>query len=523
MVCDRINPVKPRSFLIWCVIPMTWMILVFSFPVNAHSSWCEKPQDLGASPKRLIVVVPGTTQGAKEWSSFLEFLRKEKESEDLAWMVYEHHIGPISLGNARDVSIDLASCIDEKVNAFGYQHVTIIGHSIGGMLARYAYLHSSGAFPGEHPSPNSWAKKVDKILLFASVNKGIRSDVRWWGTVANWVLRTFPHPRFILEDVALGSHFIADIRIAWIRHFGNLQNASLGSTASVPHVVQFWGENDSIVNEKDNADLEAFSGKVIRRISGAQHGNLQRLEPEYVSDPESRWTLFRHEIFEEPLKPSPSEYKRRRVLIIARGIRDSSNSEWVSTLSQRAKKFYGEDNIETIEYGYFSAVHFALKPLRTKNIPRFRDVYAQRLAENPLTEFDFIGHSNGTYIFGHSLDSTKSMKFENVVLAAPVLPTNFGWQRLFQQNQVKAVRYDVAQWDWPVGILCQALRAIGFSDVGPSGLALFEEGRDRRVDISRGRQGPEHPLQTASQRTQHGVHPSFDRERHRRHPGVLRL
>jgi hypothetical protein len=117
-----------------------------------------------------------------------------------------------------------------------------------------------------------------------------------------------------------------------------------------------------------------------------------------------------------------------------------------------------------------------MRPIRSRNIPTFRDIYAQRLAENPLTEFDFIGHSNGTYIFGRSLLSTPSMQFGNVVLAAPVLPTDFDWSLQFSRRQIRNLRYDVASLDWPVGILCPILNALGFSDVGPSGVVLFGEG-----------------------------------------------
>jgi pimeloyl-ACP methyl ester carboxylesterase len=461
---------------IWYLIPIICLALLISFPTNALADGCNRPQELGDSPTRLIVIVPAVTQGADEWTSFLDRLKEEKESQNLAVLVYEHNIGITSLGDSRNVSKELATCIDEKVKANGYQQVTIIGHSMGGMLARYAYLHAAGAFPSEPPSPESWAAKVDKILLFASVNKGISPDIRWWGKPANWLLRTLPHPHFIAEDFILGSDFIADVRIAWIRHFGQFQDDDKSRSGSMPKVVQFWGTKDTIVSETDNADLEAFSGPVVIRVSGATHGNLYRLEPNFVNDVESRWALFRKAIFDELHNGEIPRYKPRRILIIARGIRDSSNSGWVQYLSQQAEKYYGKDNIEKIEYGYFSAVDFAFRPLQAKNIPRFRDLYAQRLAENPLTEFDFIGHSNGTYIFGHSLLTTLSIRFRNVVLAAPVLPTDFDWQRLIERKQVQEIRYDTAQWDWPVGILCQALRAIGYHDVGPSGVVLFGEG-----------------------------------------------
>ncbi len=461
-----------------CSARLAAFVLLIGLPFPSHGAVCPTPLPLGPSPTRLIVVVPGTGQGAPQWQSFLEEFKKEPRSRDFAWLLFDHGITFTSFGTARDVSTALASCVDEKARRTRYENITLIGHSIGGMLVRRAYLESVGAFPDQVATPDSWGHKVDKILLFASVNKGIRSDARWWGVPANWLLRTLPHPRFILEDLALGSDFIADVRIAWIRHFGALYKRMVESRQSVPpRVVQFWGTKDSIVTEHDNSDLEAFSGPVIVRVSGAKHGNLNRLEKPFADDPESRWALFRKQILDEPhVVTTPPTYQPQRVLFIVRGIRDSSNSEWVSDLRLRARKVYGAKNVEDIEYGYFSAAHFALRPLRGKNIPTFRDLYAQRLAENPLTEFDFIGHSNGTYIFGHSLLSTPSMRFRNVVLAAPVLPTDFDWKQLFRRRQVEALRYDTALWDWPVGILCQVIRALGFSDVGPSGVVLFGEG-----------------------------------------------
>jgi pimeloyl-ACP methyl ester carboxylesterase len=453
--------------------------LLFS-PTEALAAACPAPLPLGPAPTRLIVVVPAAGQGPEDWASFLGALRKDPRSANLAWLVFDHGIGFTSLGNTRATALAIASCVHEKMKAGNYASVTLIGHSIGGMLARRAYLEASGAFLDSPPAPDSWSPKVDAILLFAAVNKGIPPWATWWGGPVGWCLRTFPHPRFILEDFARGSDFIADVRIAWIRYFGELY-ASPGRVR--PRVVQFWGTKDSVVTERDNADLEAFSGPVIERVPAAKHGDLPRLDQAHAADPVGRWTLFSRHLFDSQPAREIKAHSPRRLLFIVRGIRDSSNSDWVTDLKTRAKAVYGEGNVEDVEYGYFSAAHFAFRPLRTKNIPQFRDLYAQRLAEEPLTTFDFIGHSNGTYILGQSLLSTPSMRFENVALAAPVLPTDFDWQLLFSRGQVKRVRYDTARLDWPVGILCPLLRAIGFLDVGPSGVVMFGEGRfvDSRV------------------------------------------
>ena len=165
-------------------------------------------------------------------------------------------------------------------------------------------------------------------------------------------------------------------------------------------------------------------------------------------------------------------------MFVVRGIRDSSHSMWVEQISKKAVNLYGDEkNVITPDYGFFSAFQFLMKPTRVKNIDKFRDAYTEVLAENPLTRFDYIGHSNGTYILGHSVDTTSTMTFDNVVLAAPVLPIEFNLNRIINETkQVKKLRYDTSVWDWPVGILSQMIRALNFHDVGPSGLVKFDGG-----------------------------------------------
>jgi len=444
--------------------------LWLSFPSFAA---CPSPESFGVSAKRLLVIAPGTTQDRSHWVKFLATLRSDRRSNDTAILFFNHDVQFTSIGSAHDIARELESCIASKMVDGRYDSITLIGHSIGGMIVRRAYLIGAGATTDTVASPTEWTAKVDRILLFASVNKGIPRDATWWTPAANWLLRLIPHPHLVLEDLALGSDFIADTRIAWIRHFGKWSgDASDRPANEPPYVVQFWGTADSMVKEGDNADLDAFAGPVVVRIPGAEHGNLQRLEAEFTEDPASRWALFRQQLLDPVQRTAPKSYPSRRLLFIVRGIRDSSNSNWVQDLAERAKIHY-DGNVEAPEYGYFTAAQFAIRPIRAKNIPSFRDLYAERLAENPRTEFDLIAHSNGTYIFGQSAISTPSMTFRNVVLAAPVLPEEFKWAKLFARRQIQNVRYDAAQLDWPVGILCPALRALGFTDIGPAGLVLF--------------------------------------------------
>lgn len=425
--------------------------------------------------KKLIVVIPATAHSKEEWESFHKNFQQNESSQEYSWLFIDHQIGFTSTGNVRSVAQSISACVNQSVSNGEFESISLVGHSIGGMLARRAYLEAAGQFTDYESASSRWTDKVDRILLFASVNRGIPSDVTWWSPLANWLLRSLPHPRLMIEDMAHGSDFIIDTRIAWVRYFAKLAH----SGSLVPRVVQFWGVKDSVVNENDNADLEAFSGKVVERVPDAQHGDLIRLEEEFTSTPELRWKLFEEELFSKPTANDSVETyidkeKKKRILIILNGIRDSSNSEWSTDLKDRAKEYYDTELIETPDYGYFTAAHFAFSPLRKKNIPKFRDLYAQLVAEHPLAEFDFIGHSNGTFILANSLLTTPSMVFRNVALVAPVVSDEFDWGMMFSRGQIEAFRYDVATADWPVGILCSALNALGSSEVGPSGVTLFK-------------------------------------------------
>ena len=109
-----------------------------------------------------------------------------------------------------------------------------------------------------------------------------------------------------MADMIMGSEFIAETRLAWIRHFA--------AAPKVPTVVQFWGTADQIVSAQDNADLEAFGGRVVR-LTGADHDNPMRIDAPYASDPQARWALIRPLFFDPPAPASRPAYQPRRVSV----------------------------------------------------------------------------------------------------------------------------------------------------------------------------------------------------------------
>jgi len=110
---------------------------------------------------------------------------------------------------------------------------------------------------------------------------------------------------------------------------------------------------------------------------------------------------------------------------------------------------------------------------RRRYLRWFQDAYSEALARNPKAQFSFIGHSNGTYLFGESLRDIPGMQFERAALIGAVLPTDYDWDERVRRGQISSLRVDGSCFDWPVGWLCSALRGIGMRDVGTAGFEGF--------------------------------------------------
>jgi hypothetical protein len=92
----------------------------------------------------------------------------------------------------------------------------------------------------------------------------------------------------------------------------------------------------------------------------------------------------------------------------------------------------------------------------------------------PTVPFHFVGHSNGTYLFGHSLRNVRALRFARVYLGGSVLPGDFDWLSIAGNGQVDNLVNVCATKDKPVGWLCSLLRGLGRDDVGTGGFDNFD-------------------------------------------------
>lgn len=447
---------------------------------GAFSAFWDIPPNLGASLKRLIICVPGLNGSTAAWNPLLEKLLAEDAFQTAKVLRFDHECRWYSTAFATTQSMNLLAMIDSewelhRSQGQPYDQIYILAHSIGAVFVRRAFLTALQHRKGREPSP--WAKRVTRIVLFAGVNRGLFSSIdeserktpcrlrRWLARGIIQILVELP-THFLVEDLLAGSDFVVNIRLSWIRVFSKLDRP--------PVVVQILGTEDGLVTEDDSIDLEQFPTGHRIDLAGADHASVVAIDDKDEAR-NDRYPLIRRAVLEDlhtSPNPSPPIDQPGTVVFVVHGIR-ASNSTWVREASLLLKARMPAARVVPATYWYFSALHFFLPLLRKRRTRWFKETYSYYLSRNPGATFHFIGHSNGTYLLGHSLKNLPDMHFARVILAGSVLPTNFNWRSRLG-TQVQEIWNHRAQRDVPVAILCAALRGLGMKDIGTGGYDGFE-------------------------------------------------
>ena len=103
------------------------------------------------------------------------------------------------------------------------------------------------------------------------------------------------------------------------------------------------------------------------------------------------------------------------------------------------------------------------------------DEYVEARANYPSAEFDYVGHSNGTYLLAGALTDYPAARFRNVVFAGSVVRSNYQWSKRKAAGQVQRVLNYVATADWVVAIAPSAVRHIPKFDLGGAGVTGFKQ------------------------------------------------
>ncbi len=421
--------------------------------------------------KKLVVVVPGIFAFMKDWLPLKNRLQKEPELAGSTWLEWHHHAWR---KRPETYAIALRAAIDNMWRTKGpFDEVILVGHSFGGVLVRQAFLLGSGIFE-DYQHQDKWCSRVRRFVLFASINRGWNPENLHALRFLYVALRPFGPLIQLHKQLEVGSDFIADLRIQWIKHFRKLEG-------DAPTVVQVLGTKDGIVTRSDSIDVSQFPNAEEIEIPGANHANLHRFDKS--GDKETHYKLIRSAFLDTfETKPELAKKKVSHVVFILHGIR-ANNSEWVEQARAHIEEIHPNAEIVTASYGYLPALDFAIPILRRRKINWFKDTYSYYYARYPDADFRFLGHSNGTYLLGRSLQRVSGMCFRRVILVGSVLPRTYDWKKVFARSQVEWLRNDRANRDFPVGILCSALRGLGMRDIGSAGFHGFDFKDERTLEV----------------------------------------
>lgn len=145
-----------------------------------------------------------------EFKSNLKIIHKKPNLSSSVWIVsyyVNNRIRELVEGNLRNYAIRLRQLIQYIIIFSNTQKINLVGHSMGGILARY-YMCM-----GEQ----EW-NSVHKILCLGSPHEGI----------------PIPHPTFMpqVEDLKKGSHFLMKMNRKW-NYYNSIQKSRWGVIGSI--------------------------------------------------------------------------------------------------------------------------------------------------------------------------------------------------------------------------------------------------------------------------------------------------
>lgn len=456
---------------------------------------------------------------------------------------------PASLLSKTDPNLivsDLLTKIDQVVKEAQdaerpFEKIILIGHSLGALLARKVYVVACGetssapfedVYRGSSLEPveeRAWAKKVERLILFAGMNRGwrvshhisLKRAPAWMiGSGLCHVIHMFTGRWPLIFTIRRGAEFITQLRIQWLRmqqragapKEPNKQASPLFQGKAL--TVQLLGSIDDMVAPEDNVDLVSGKEFIYLDVPYSGHADVVDLSDTrkdvvtcktYGDHRKERFLLAltstREKLEEEGVIPSDENFTEanhnvKNMVFVIHGIRDAGY--WTHKIARRIKeraRYLAQQQLitsstewatETSSYGYFPMLPFIFPWYRRQKVEWLMDQYAEALARYPKANISYVGHSNGTYLLAKALEIYPCCHFENVVLAGSVVNQGYPWQSLMQRQQetpagpeqkshrkqeprVKAILNFVATRDWVVAFFPKLFQVFRLQDLGSLG------------------------------------------------------
>lgn len=502
----------------WLTVAMFLVASLAAAGAHAVAPTQCKPGSPGTAT-RLVVLLHGYTQSPDGLQKVRDTVCGAFEDGDTDVLAPQMPFGLLSIETPSSVVADLLYQIDEawsRRTSSGrpYDKVVLIGHSIGSLYARKAYVAACGENPeapfepglkarlkelGGQPldSPRPWAGAVDRIVLLAGLNRGwsishhmslMRSINMSLGAFAGRVLEAVSGRQFIILEARRGAPFITQLRLQWLamRDYARPEKHKGVGGATV---VQLLGTADDLVPPTDHVD--PVTGRDFVYLEVPRTGHLNVVEMDATEAGKERANALKSALAQRDLRTvavhAPisergtvltEDRKVKDVVFVVHGIRDTGY--WTFRIANRVVA-KGRDQgrvieSETSSYGYFPMLSFLRPGARQEKVEWLMDQYTKAKALYPEADFSFVGHSNGTYLLAKALTDYPAVKFKNVAFAGSVVDRDFKWSD-YTPDRVQAVFNFVATADWVVAWFPKALQQMQIQDLGSAGHDGFAQAR----------------------------------------------
>lgn len=462
------------------------------------------------SGSELVVMVHGLS-GRTNFEPAVKLARSCFPEADL--LVLEYDASLLSNLSPYRITNTLEHAIHDAWATGRHRRIVLVGHSLGGLIARKALLwghgfeEDRGAFGCK--GKRAWVDHVERLVSLAGINRGWSISPKPEKMTASkcaqiWLgerLGRFSDAGRLLLSLRRGSPFVADARVQWIR----LVRGRDAPTRRLPQTVHLLGDQDDIVSREDSLDLAAAKGTLFVTLPNTGHAQIaQALDPRAPGEAAARAESIRHALLGEfdrldvdKVTGLTEDHRVGRVIYLMHGIRDYGG--WTDIVRDAIEREPAPDGerIEVVnkKYGYFPMLPFLLYADRQRNVRKFMDEYTENLARFPkATTFDFVGHSNGTYILASALQHYRTLNVGRVFFAGSVVPKHYPWRKLADEGRVERVVNVVAASDWVVALFPKLFEQIadwarrepvtGPLDIGSGGFRGFQDAQDAndRVD-----------------------------------------
>jgi len=479
-----------------------------------------------AAARTLVVVVHGLGSSAHRLRDVIGAARAAYGADTDVFAPDLPHGSWLSGARASAIIGLLLDGIDERVRLRAPDRIVLVGHSVGATLARRLFLVAAG-WPSNfrqesdlgHQRPRDWAFKVERIVMLAAFNRGwkISERMSWYYSILFNLVGLFGHVPIpgrgwtpTAFEFRLGAPFMAQTRLHWLAYRRNPPPHLIDRDR--PILIQMLGTQDDLISPIDQVDLAVDGSGWALRETGYTADAAGPTQQDYflIELPDT------DHVQAITLTGDPAALARRRLVhtaltapraalaavaldpallvdeidavdadvcntvFVIHGIRD--DGFWTHRIAEKVRELGSktDQGVTTFRswtpsYGYFAMLPFVLPWIRREKVEWFADQYVTAFAQYPLSDFHYVGHSNGTYLAARALTQYPAIHFQHVLFAGSVVRRDYPWEEMLRDRRITAFQNIVAADDWVVALLPKSVAWIRAFDLGGAGFDGFDD------------------------------------------------